>query len=141
MHYAEAAGITGHVMVLCMLLMYATAHVRVRNQSYETFWYCHHLSIPFLLGLYTHATGCFIRDTVDPVSPFAGNEFWSHCLGSEGWRWELCAGGLYLAERVYRVVRSRRAAKIVGVIQHPSGKDHLVYEAWLNESRDLGDPR
>ncbi|KAL9620866.1 MAG: hypothetical protein Q9160_004647 [Pyrenula sp. 1 TL-2023] len=37
-HYAQAGGITGHIMLLCMLLMYTTAHHRIRQQSFETFW-------------------------------------------------------------------------------------------------------
>lgn len=118
-HYAQAGGITGHVMLLCMLLMFTTAHVRIRQQSYETFWYTHHLFIPFLLALYTHATGCFVRDSVEAESPFAGDPFWNHCLGYEGWRWELFAGVLYLAERLYREVRARRPAKIERVVRHP----------------------
>ncbi|KAG9241866.1 ferric reductase NAD binding domain-containing protein [Calycina marina] len=118
-HYTEAGGITGHIMLLCMLLMYTTAHAKIRQQSFETFWYTHHLFIPFLLGLYTHATGCFVRDTVDPFSPFAGADFWGHCIGYEGWRWELWGGGLYLIERLYREVRSRRDTTITKVVRHP----------------------
>jgi NADPH oxidase len=120
-HYTEAGGITGHIMLLCMLLMYTTAHTKIRQQSFETFWYTHHLFIPFLLGLYTHATGCFVRDTANPFSPFAGANFWNHCIGYEGWRWELWGGGLYLCERLYREIRSRRETKIVKVIRHPYG--------------------
>ncbi|KAK3629501.1 hypothetical protein LTR56_018040 [Elasticomyces elasticus] len=118
-HYAQAGGITGHVMLLCMLLMFTTAHAKIRQQSYETFWYTHHLFIPFLLATYTHATGCFVRDSVEPYSPFAGEGFWGHCLGYEGWRWELVGGGLYLCERVYREVRSRRSTEIIKVVKHP----------------------
>lgn len=118
-HYTEAGGITGHMMLLCMLLMYTTAHAKIRQQSFETFWYTHHLFIPFMLGLYTHATGCFVRDTAAPFSPFAGDQFWNHCLGYEGWRWELWGGGFYLCERLYREIRSRRDTKIVKVVRHP----------------------
>ena len=118
-HYAQAGGITGHVMLLCMLLMYTTAHAKIRQQSYETFWYTHHLFIPFLLAMYTHATGCFVRDSVQPYSPFAGAPFWNHCIGYQGWRWELWAGGLYLCERVYREVRARRRTEVLKVIRHP----------------------
>ncbi|KAL5345781.1 hypothetical protein ACLOAV_009535 [Pseudogymnoascus australis] len=118
-HYAQAGGITGHIMLLCMLLMYTTAHAKIRQQSFETFWYTHHLFIPFLLGLYTHATGCFVRDTADPFSPFAGKDFWDHCVGYEGWRWELWGGGLYFAERIYREVRARRETEIIRVVRHP----------------------
>lgn len=99
--------------------MFTTAHVRIRQQSYETFWYTHHLFIPFLLGLYTHATGCFVRDSTEPYSPFAGSPFWSHCIGYEGWRWELFGGALYLIERIYREIDACRPAHITKVIRHP----------------------
>lgn len=118
-HYTQAGGITGHIMLLCMLLMYTTAHAKIRQQSFETFWYTHHLFIPFMLGLYTHATGCFVRDTAQPFSPLAGEIFWQHCLGYEGWRWELWGGGIYLIERLYREVRARRETTITKVIRHP----------------------
>lgn len=121
-HYTEAGGVTGHVMLLCMLLMYTTAHHKIRQQSFETFWYTHHLFIPFLLGLYTHATGCFVRDSKLPFSPFAGKNFWNHCIGYQGWRWELWGGGFYLCERIWREIRSRRETEIVKVVRHPYGK-------------------
>ncbi|KAL4778329.1 FAD-binding domain-containing protein [Aspergillus varians] len=118
-HYAQPGGVTGHVMLFCMMLMYTTSHHRIRQQSFETFWYTHHLFIPFLLGLYTHATGCFVRDSAEPYSPFAGERFWNHCIGYQGWRWELVAGGLYLCERLWREIRALRETEIVKVIRHP----------------------
>ncbi|KAH9829003.1 FAD-binding domain [Teratosphaeria destructans] len=118
-HYTQAGGITGHIMLFCMLLIYTTSHAKIRQQSFETFWYTHHLFVPFLLAMYTHATGCFVRDSVNPYSPFAGKPFWTHCIGYEGWRWELVGGGLYLCERIYREVRSRRHSEIVKVVRHP----------------------
>ncbi|KAI9835459.1 MAG: hypothetical protein M1819_002377 [Sarea resinae] len=118
-HYTEAAGITGHIMLLCMLLMYTTAHAKIRVQCYEAFWYTHHLFVPFMLALYTHATGCFVRDTAQPYSPFAGKDFWNHCLGYEGWRWELVGAALYLGDRLYREINRVREAEIVKVIRHP----------------------
>lgn len=121
-HFTQAGGITGHIMLICMMLIYTTAHHKIRQQSFETFWYMHHLFVPFLLALYTHATGCFVRDTTNPVSPFAGQKFWDHCLGYEGWRWELVGGGIYLIERIYREIRSRRETEITKVIRHPYGK-------------------
>ncbi|PNS17362.1 Superoxide-proteinrating NADPH oxidase heavy chain subunit A [Sphaceloma murrayae] len=118
-HYAQAGGITGHIMLFCMFMMYTTAHHKIRQQSYETFWYTHHLFVPFLLAMYTHATGCFVRDSVEPHSPFAGKPFWTHCIGYQGWRWELVGGGIYLVERIYREVRARRKTEIIKVVKHP----------------------
>jgi NADPH oxidase len=129
-HYNQAGGITGHIMLLIMLLMYTTAHAQIRKQSFETFWYTHHLFIPFLLAMYTHATGCFVRDTAEPFSPFAGQQFWQHCLGYEGWRWELVAGALYLFERIYREIKARRDTEVVRVIRHPFG-NYLSFTAHL----------
>jgi len=59
---------------------------------------------------------------VEPVSPFAGKGFWNHCLGYEGWRWELIGGGLYLIERLYREIRARRPTEIIKVVKHPYSK-------------------
>ncbi|PKS12730.1 hypothetical protein jhhlp_000938 [Lomentospora prolificans] len=118
-HYKQAGGITGHVMLFCMMMMYTTAHAKVRQQCFEAFWYTHHLFIPFMLGLYTHTVGCFVRDTADPISPFAGATYWEHCIGYLGWRWELWTGGLYLIERLYREIRARRETKITRVVRHP----------------------
>lgn len=118
-HYGQPGGITGHVMLLCMMLMYTTAHARIRQQSFESFWYTHHLFIPFFLALYTHTTGCFVRDSVDAFSPFAGEQYWAHCIGYLGWRWELWTGGFYLLERLYREIRARRETNITRVVRHP----------------------
>lgn len=126
-HYAEAGGITGHIMLLCMLLMFTTAHAKIRQQSFEAFWYTHHLFIPFFLGLYTHATGCFVRDSALPYSPFAGQIFWNHCIGYQGWRWELWAGGLYLIERIYREIRARRPTQVTKIIRHPCDAIELQF--------------
>ena len=125
-HYTQPGPVTGHVMLLCMLLMYTTAHHKIRQQAFETFWYTHHLFIPFFLAMYTHATGCFVRDSAEPVSPFAGKEFWDHCLGYNGWRWELVSGGIYLLERLYREVRARRETQIVRVMRHPYSKTSKI---------------
>jgi NADPH oxidase 1 len=124
-HYAEAGGITGHVMLLCMLLMYTTAHAPIRKQSFEAFWYTHHLAFIFLLAFYTHATGCFVRDSYGPYSPLGGELFWNHCIGYEGWRLTLWSGGLYFFERVWRVINSRRDTTITKVVMHPQGKLRL----------------
>ena len=120
-HYGDAGGITGHVMLLCMLLMYTTAYAPIRMQAFEAFWYTHHLAFIFLLALYTHATGCFVRDTTMPYSPFAGSDFWHHCIGYQGWRLTLWSGGLYFFERVWRVINSRRDTTITKVVMHPQG--------------------
>jgi len=118
-HYTQAGGITGHIMLLCMLLMYTTAHKMIRQQCFEAFWYTHHLFIIFMLGFYTHATGCFVRDSVTPFSPFNERDFWKHCIGYQAWRFTLAPGAIYFFERVYREIRARRQTEITKVVRHP----------------------
>ncbi|KAJ7125653.1 NADPH oxidase [Mycena crocata] len=125
-HYEQPGGITGHFMLLIMLLMYTTASQKVRTQCFEAFWYTHHLAFFFMLGLYTHATGCFVRDSVDPnyipTFPFYSTE---HCLGYLSWRFTIWPGLIYFGERAYREYRARRSTRLSKVLVHPSGAMEL----------------
>lgn len=125
-HYKQAGGITGHFMLLIMVLMYTTAHHKIRNQCFEAFWYTHHLAFFFMIGLYAHATGCFVRDSPDPeyipTFPFYGTE---HCLGYMSWRYTIWPGIIYFGERMYREIRARRATRLSKVLVHPSGAMEL----------------
>jgi len=125
-HYTQPGGITGHFMLLIMLLMYSTAHHQIRQQCFEAFWYTHHLAFFFMLGLYTHATGCFVRDSTNPdyisTFPFYSTE---HCLGYLSWRFTIWPGILYFGERIYREIRARRATRLSKVLVHPSGAMEL----------------
>jgi len=79
-----------------------------------------------MIGIYTHATGCFVRDAVDPdyisTFPFYSTQ---HCLGYESWRFIIWPGILYFGERVYREYRARRTTKLSKVLVHPSGAMEL----------------
>ena len=105
-----------------MVLIYSTAHHKIRAQCFEAFWYTHHLAFFFMIALYTHATGCFVRDSADPdyipTFPFYSTE---HCLGYESWRFIIWPGIIYFGERVYREIRARRATRLSKLLVHPSG--------------------
>ncbi|WWC70077.1 uncharacterized protein I206_104023 [Kwoniella pini CBS 10737] len=120
-HYTQPGGFTGHVMLLILFLMYTTAHSSIRKQCFEVFWYTHHLAFFFMIGLYTHATGCFVRDSINPnyISTFP---FYStnHCLGYESWRFTIWSGILYFGERLYSEIRSKRKTEIQKIYLHPS---------------------
>ncbi|MBW0475884.1 hypothetical protein O181_015599 [Austropuccinia psidii MF-1] len=111
--YTQTGPFTGHVMLVIMVLMYTTAHHSIRKQCFEAFWYTHHLAFFWLLGLYTHATGCFVRGGLP------GKKV--ECFGYNTVRFTLISGALYFGERVWREVRARRETQIVGVLMHPSG--------------------
>lgn len=121
-HYTQVGGITGHIMLLCMLLMYCTAQAKIRNKCFEAFWYTHHLAFIFMVALYSHASGCFVRDTVQPFSPFTQiKQFWTHCIGYQSFRVEIVFGILYAGERIWREVRARRTTRISKIVMHPQG--------------------
>jgi NADPH oxidase len=116
-------------MLLIIVLMYSTAHYKIRQQCFEAFWYTHHLAFFFMIGLYTHATGCFVRDSVLPdyiaTFPFYSTE---HCLGYLSWRFIIWPGVLYFGERVWREIRARFATKLSKLLVHPSGAMELRIE-------------
>lgn len=140
-HYRQPAGITGHLMLFIMVLMYTTAHANIRKQCFEAFWYTHHLAFFFMIGFYTHATGCFVRGSAEPgftkSFPFYDSKI---CLGYFTWRFAIWPGIIYFFERVWREIRARRVTKLDRVLVHPSGvvvlhinKPSLKYTAgqWL----------
>jgi len=79
-----------------------------------------------MIGLFTHATGCFVRDTVDPDSisafPFYSTD---HCLGYFSWRFIIWPFIIYFSERVWREIRSRKSTQLSQVFVHPSGAMEL----------------
>jgi NADPH oxidase len=127
-HYTQPGGITGHFMLFILLLMYTTAHHKIRAQCFEAFWYTHHLAFFFMIGLYTHATGCFVRDSADPdyqsTFPFYSTK---HCLGYESWRFIIWPGIIYFGERIYREIRARRATRLSKLLVHPSGASNNAH--------------
>lgn len=113
-------------MLFIMLLMYTTAHHKIRHQAFEVFWYTHHLAFFFMMALFSHATGCFVRDSVNPeyvqTFPFYNTEF---CLGYQSWRFTIWPFIIYFGERIYREIRARRATRLSRVLVHPSGAMEL----------------
>ena len=126
-HYAQPGGITGHFMLLIMFLMYTTAHHKIRKQCFEVFWYTHHLAFFFMIGLFTHVSGCFVRDSIEPdltsTFPYYSTD---HCLGYYSWRFIIWPFIIYVGERVWREIRSRKTTQLSKVLIHPSGKLPLL---------------
>lgn len=108
--FLRPAGITGHGMLLIMFVMYSMSTKKIRTQAYESFYWTHHLGFLFLLALYTHATGCFVRGGL-PGQPV-------QCLGYSAWKWTSWTAGLYFMERIIRFVsrKKNRRAKIYRLI-------------------------
>ncbi|KAL7748024.1 hypothetical protein RI367_006570 [Sorochytrium milnesiophthora] len=106
-HYTMWGGITGHIMVIIMFLMYTTAAVSIRQKSFEAFWYIHHLAIIWYLCFFFHAYGCFVHTNKGECRPYYS---WSYALF-------VCT--IYFCERVYREIRGRYPTTIERVVMHP----------------------
>ncbi|KAL1915921.1 uncharacterized protein VTP21DRAFT_6309 [Calcarisporiella thermophila] len=106
-HYSTWGGTTGHLMLLCMLLIYTTATPEIRRTSFESFWYTHHLAFFFLLLAMLHGYGCFVKTGT------------GECRGYNSWQFIIVSYSLYVIERVIRLVRSRRETYISKVVAHP----------------------
>ncbi|KAG0338120.1 hypothetical protein BG000_004522 [Podila horticola] len=107
--YKSPAGITGHIMLLCMVLMYTTAKQTQRNKSFESFWYTHHLAFVMLGALMFHGIGCIVKDST------------GKCRGYESYRFLAIGYALYVVERCIRAYRARLETRLVKAIQHPAG--------------------
>ncbi|CAG8479596.1 8737_t:CDS:2 [Ambispora gerdemannii] len=114
-HYMTWGGLTGHIMLLIMMTMYTSAHLKIRRASFETFWYTHQLAFFFMLCLYFHGYGCFVQ-TKDGV-----------CKGYRSWRFTTLSGALYLFERILREIRSRQQTQITKVVSHPANVIELQF--------------
>ncbi|GAA6014238.1 hypothetical protein JCM8202_005203 [Rhodotorula sphaerocarpa] len=117
--FTQPGGFTGHVMLVLMLVVYTTAHAKIRQQSYEAFWYTHHLVILILFCLYIHAIGCFVRGALPGQLV--------KCLGYGSWTWTIWGGIAVVFERVLREVRARRKTQLVAVLLHPEGAMELRF--------------
>ncbi|GAA5988021.1 hypothetical protein JCM10908_002031 [Rhodotorula pacifica] len=117
--FTQPGGFTGHLMLVLMLLVYTTAHAKIRQHSYEAFWYTHHLVVLILFLLYIHAIGCFVRGAL-PGQPV-------RCLGYYSWTWTIWGGIAYVFERFIREVRGRRKTKLASVLLHPQGALELRF--------------
>ncbi|KAF9976317.1 hypothetical protein BGZ65_007879, partial [Modicella reniformis] len=107
--YKSPAGITGHIMLLCMVLMYTTAKQTQRDKSFEAFWYTHHLAFVMLGALMFHGIGCIVRDQN------------GKCRGYGSYQYLAIGYVLYIIERCIRAYRARLDTRLVKAIQHPAG--------------------
>jgi NADPH oxidase len=106
-HFTTWGGVTGHIMVFVMLLMYTSASSNVRKANFEVFWYTHHLFIPFFAAFLLHSKGCFVHTNTGGCKPYFSYAYAAPILF------------LYFVERLLVFVRARRPTKLKTVVFHP----------------------
>ena len=126
-HYTTFAGVTGHLMLVIMFLLFTATALQVRKLKFEIFWwvfliahemrYTHHLYFPFFILLFLHSYGCFVKSAVD-----------GHCKGYNSNFFTIPAFLLYFVDRLVRVWRSREETQITNVIFHPGNTVEIRFE-------------
>jgi len=99
--FTSLPGVSGHVLVLCMVLMYSSAIPRIRGPRFEVFWYTHHLFVVFFALLCIHGAAGLLEPPTF-------------------WIWFIGPGFLYLVERILRVFRGHADTILKAAIIHPS---------------------
>ncbi|KAM9977818.1 hypothetical protein ACTFIR_011692 [Dictyostelium discoideum] len=100
--FKSVPGITGHIMLLILILIVSSSMWRIRRPMFEVFWYVHHLFIPFYILLCFHGYSKILKK--DPQS----------------WMWIIAPFILYSIERLIRIARSKKRVILEKAIMHPS---------------------
>ena len=63
--FRTTAGITGVLLVLCLMIMLSSSTALIRRSFYEIFWFTHHLFIVFFVGLIIHGLQGIVKSQVN----------------------------------------------------------------------------
>ncbi|KAF9286031.1 hypothetical protein BGZ68_003302 [Mortierella alpina] len=108
--FVSGPGWTGHIMLIVLVAISATALPSVRAKKFETFWYWHHLFLVFFFFFSFHGAFCLLTPDRPP-----------YCKDiSSFWKYWVASGFIYLVERVAREWRAKQKTVISRVILHPS---------------------
>ncbi|ORX67285.1 hypothetical protein DL89DRAFT_275725 [Linderina pennispora] len=100
--FATGHGLTGHIMMLCILLMGVTGYTKVRRKHFNLFWNVHHLFVVYFACFSIHGAFCLLKPNTPPYCK-SGATFWKY--------WRL--------SREWRAHRRANAMKVQKVILHP----------------------
>ncbi|KAG0254277.1 hypothetical protein DFQ27_006939 [Actinomortierella ambigua] len=108
--FISGPGLTGHIMLVILMVMVFTAMPSVRMKKFERFWYWHHLFLLFFFFFSFHGAFCLLTPDRRP-----------YCKDIAAfWKYFLASGFIYLCERVAREWRGQQKTVISRVILHPS---------------------
>jgi len=127
LHYRSWAGLTGHIMLLIMFLLYTTSKKEIRIAHFETFYITHHLSFLFYGALLVHGVGCFVVTNT------------GHCKGYQVWHFSMFGCIMYVIERLLRWIQSQSKTNLTKIIFHPGNTMELRFQIY-KELRLKSDP-
>lgn len=107
--FVTGPGMTGMLMLLCLVAIVCTSVNKIRRTNFELFWYTHHLFAVYFLLYSFHGGFCLIKRDHPP-----------YCAGASFWKYWTFSGVLYLCERIMREWRGAQPTQITRVVLHPS---------------------
>eukprot|EP01119_Soliformovum_irregulare_P001030 TRINITY_DN10773_c0_g1_i1.p1 TRINITY_DN10773_c0_g1~~TRINITY_DN10773_c0_g1_i1.p1 ORF type:complete len:440 (+),score=68.16 TRINITY_DN10773_c0_g1_i1:29-1321(+) len=99
--YTTLPGATGHIVTLCMVLMYSSAIKYIRSPMFNVFWFTHHLFIVFFVVLCFHGAAGLLEPPTFYI-------------------WAAAPILLYTIERTLRIVRGKQETVLQLAVAHPS---------------------
>lgn len=73
LHFGMIGGITGHLMLFCVLVISASSLGFIRSRRFNVFYWFHHFYIVFFLVYFFHGTGCFVKTNDGKCMPYYSN--------------------------------------------------------------------
>ena len=70
MNFTTGPGVTGWIMLICLVLIVWYAMEKRRRANFERFWYSHHLFIVFFINWQLHGMFCMIKPDRPPYCSF-----------------------------------------------------------------------
>eukprot|EP01006_Ploeotia_vitrea_P037004 TRINITY_DN66080_c5_g1_i8.p1 TRINITY_DN66080_c5_g1~~TRINITY_DN66080_c5_g1_i8.p1 ORF type:complete len:796 (-),score=441.02 TRINITY_DN66080_c5_g1_i8:116-2233(-) len=86
--------VSGGIIFMCMVMMYAAVEDTVKRGQFEIFWYSHHCFILYFFFLLLHGNGGF---------------------NPNFWKWFLLPGTIYIIERCLRIYRANKEVVVLSV--------------------------
>ncbi|KAJ2781164.1 hypothetical protein H4R18_003034, partial [Coemansia javaensis] len=111
--FTTGHSLTGHAMMLIIVVMGVTGHGKIRNKHFNLFWNLHHLFVVFFACFSIHGGFCLLKKNLPPFCS----------TGAAFYKYWIFSGVVYLFERLSREFRANMRAKhmrIQKVILHPS---------------------
>ncbi|KAJ2609680.1 hypothetical protein H4S08_003941 [Coemansia sp. RSA 1365] len=120
MLFTTGHSITGHIMMVIIVIMGVTGYAKVRRKHFNLFWNLHHLFVVYFACFSVHGGFCLLKSNLPPYCS----------TGAAFYKYWVFSGIIYLFERLSREYRANMRAndmRVQKVILHPGKVMEVQY--------------
>ncbi|PIA14528.1 hypothetical protein COEREDRAFT_28776, partial [Coemansia reversa NRRL 1564] len=120
MLFTTGHSITGHIMMVIIVIMGVTGYAKVRRKHFNMFWNLHHLFVVYFACFSVHGGFCLLKSNLPPYCS----------TGAAFYKYWVFSGIIYLFERLSREFRANMRAndmRVQKVILHPGKVMEVQY--------------